>query len=228
MQTSPRQGGYNIPLFALKFESLRVPLIHHLVSEVPSKWRPLALYFTDKHDKFSYGKNIFATKPSRNKLSKVPLFHRSLINTWQELGGHRQFDPRTASHKTVMDEFIFNNNFILDKDSRKPLFFPVWVERGVLRLRDICYEVVPGFLSPQAVNELLGNKVPITTCTKQLDRIRAAIPKEWRLTIRQSETSALLGPEGPTPTIFFGRPKASYALYKTKQSLWLCLPSKTR
>ena len=39
------QGGYNMPDLKLKLESLRDKYIELLLSDTPSKWRPLAFYF---------------------------------------------------------------------------------------------------------------------------------------------------------------------------------------
>ena len=48
---------------------------------------------------------------------------------------------------------LFRNKLINVKS--KPLFFRDWVSCGLVRVKDICYEAVPGFLPVKAVHEVL-------------------------------------------------------------------------
>ena len=77
-----------------------------------------------------------------------------------------------------MNELIFNNRHIVDPRTGL-LRFKTRIELGVLRVRDITYEVVLGYLGAQAIQELLENRVNLHTYEKQLRQIRSALPREW-------------------------------------------------
>ena len=129
------QGGYNMPDLKMKLESLRVKYIQLLLSDTPSKWRPLAFYFLNKYDVIPYGRSIFGITPSNTRLKNLSPFYSSILKTWQAIGGKRKFDPQTTCHSSIMNELIFNRHIF---DSRTgPLRFKTWIELGVLRVRGI-------------------------------------------------------------------------------------------
>ena len=174
------QGGYNMPDFKNRITSLRIKYIALLLSDAPSKWRPLAFYYLNKYCRIPYGKTIFASLTSNTKLMNIPPFYRALVTAWQAIGGQRKFDPRVACHSTIMNELLFNNKHILNHATGKPIFLPSWIDLGVVRVRDITYEVVPGFLSAPAMQEMLDNTVNLKTCERQVNLIQSALPREWR------------------------------------------------
>ena len=59
------------------------------------------------------------------------------------------------------------------------------LQQGLLKISDICYEVVPGFLPVAAIHEILadhtGNDGPNL---EKFDKILSAIPQQWTNQIR--------------------------------------------
>ena len=80
----------------------------------------------------------------------------------------------------IMNELLFNNKHILNHTTGKPIFFPSWIDLGIVRVRYITYEVVPGFLSAPTMQEILDNTVNLKTCERQVNLIQSALPQEWR------------------------------------------------
>ena len=60
-----------------------------------------------------------------------------------------------------------------------------WVNAGITKIRDICYEAIPGFLRLNAVHEILQEQEENENRTKQqtkqeFDTIKGAIPPDWK------------------------------------------------
>ena len=83
----------------------------------------------------------------------IPSFHKELLTAWHR---HKDLHMRTESPESVTDIFnepLFLNPAITTAD--KPLIFTDWVAAGITRIRDICYEVIPGFLPMSAIHDIL-------------------------------------------------------------------------
>jgi len=63
----------------------------------------------------------------------------------------------------------------------KPLIFTDWVAAGITRIRDICYEVIPGYQPVSAIHDMLTEKNPCTLSrtTEELRELFVALPPEW-------------------------------------------------
>ena len=59
----------------------------------------------------------------------------------------------TDSLSDIFEEPLTKNKLI--NVDNKPLFFRIWILCGLFRVKDICYEAVPGFLPVRAVHEIL-------------------------------------------------------------------------
>ena len=99
-----------------------------------------------------------------------------------------------------------------------------WIKAGVLSIEDICSSVIPGFLPPLAVHELLTQNDENTTRTLQrttheLTQIQQAIPTHWtRLLHRQNTTQQpTLQPLFAIPTTVPNKPADPLDNYKTNQ-----------
>ena len=91
----------------------------------------------------------------------------------------------------------------------KPLIFADWIAAGITRMRDICYEVVLGYLPVSAIHEILTDQAEIprdiSRTTLELGKLLDVIPMQWSQQIGTASTR-------PPPTLqpCFGIVNPSY------------------
>ena len=63
----------------------------------------------------------------------------------------------------------------------KPLIFKDWIAAGITRIKDICYEVIPGYLPVLAIHDVLTDEDPrtLSRTTEELRKLLVALPPEW-------------------------------------------------
>ena len=112
----------------------------------------------------------------------IPAFHKELLSPWakHELCRLRTNVPTMATD--ILNEPLFLNRHISLHDEL--LFFKDWIAAGVIKIRDICYELVPGFLPVRAVYEILAGKIgndgrTLDRTSRELNKILSAIPQHW-------------------------------------------------
>ena len=76
----------------------------------------------------------------------------------------------TESATAILKEPLFLNPEIITED--KPLIFTDWIAAGITRIRDICYEVIPGYLPVSAIHDMLIDKNP-RTLSRTTEKLRA-------------------------------------------------------
>ena len=81
--------------------------------------------------------------------------------------------------KDVLNEPLFLNGLITSQE--KPLLYTDWIAAGITRVKDICYEAVPGFLPPETLHEILTDSKPhaLSRAIREYRDLLAAIPKQW-------------------------------------------------
>ena len=114
----------------------------------------------------------------------LPIFHRELLIAWCK---HKRL--RTRIHipeklPNILNEPLFHNDLITVKT--QPLAYSDWMAAGIIQVKDICYEVIPGYLPTRAVHELLSendNARTLQRTTRELSEIQSALPQDWTLRI---------------------------------------------
>lgn len=109
----------------------------------------------------------------------IPSFHKELLTAWHQ---HKDYHMRTESPESVTDilnEPLFLNPAITTAD--KPLIFTDWVAAGITRIKDICYEVIPGFLPMSAIHDMLTENTTRTSSrtSEEMKELLVALPSEW-------------------------------------------------
>ncbi len=97
---------------------------------------------------------------------------------------------------------IFLNKYI--KNDGKLLYNRDMVQAKLVQLKDIMYEVLPGFLPAQAICDSVqevNQDVNSTTVSNYYRVIRESVPQSWRLAI---ETSTKQSESGSFPALKFG------------------------
>ena len=93
----------------------------------------------------------------------IPPFHRDLLTAWRTHADYHQRIYPLITVPDILKEPLFHNPLISANNA--PLLNSDWIKAGVLSLEDICYSVLPGFLPPLAVPELLTQNDENTTHT---------------------------------------------------------------
>ena len=111
----------------------------------------------------------------------IPPFHRELLTAWHTHADYHQRIYPLITLPDILKEPLFHNPLISANNA--PLLYSDWIKAGVLSIEDICYSVVPGFLPPLAVHELLTQNDENTTRTLQrTTRELTQIKKHFQLT----------------------------------------------
>ena len=89
---------------------------------------------------------------------------------------------RTEPPESVTD--IFNEPLFLNPaitTAYKPLIFTDWVAAGITRIRDICYEVIPGFLPMSTIHDILTEDTTrtVSRTTEEWKELLVALPSQW-------------------------------------------------
>lgn len=167
-----KEGGFNIPRLGTKILSLRLNTLRRLLSEEKAHWKYFTSYFL-RTSNVHLGKMSLTLDYSLQRIDRdIPSFHKELLTTWHR---HKDHQVQTRSPESVTDilnEPLFLNPLIMTDD--KPLIFTDWIAAGFTRIRDICYEVIPGYLPVSATHDMLTDSKP-HTLAKKIRRTKRAI-----------------------------------------------------
>ena len=108
----------------------------------------------------------------------IRAFQKELLSAWLK---HEPCSFRTNVPPIVTD--ILNEPLFLNKEvtlHNRLLFFKDWIAAGVIKISDICYEVVPGFLPVEAIHESLANQTrndgrTLEKSSREFDKVLSAI-----------------------------------------------------
>ena len=214
-----KEGGFNIPRLETKIQAFRLNTLKRLLSGEDAHWKYFTAYFL-RVSKMRLGKLVLALDYSPQRIDRdIPTFHKELLIAWHK---HKQHRTRTHIPETLVDilnEPLFLNELITVHD--KPLFYADWVAAGISRVKDICYEAVPGYLPTRAIHEILtgdNDTHTLSRTVRELNEIHSAIPQKWAQIIctDQSREPSTLQPcfdiNNPNP----GQPPRSILQCKTR------------
>ena len=175
-----KDGGFNIPRLETKIQAFRLNTLKRLLSGEDAHWKYFTAYFL-RVSKMRLGKLVLALDYSPQRIDRdIPTFHKELLIAWHK---HKQHRTRTHIPETLVDilnEPLFLNELITVHD--KPLFYADWVAAGISRVKDICYETVPGYLPTRAIHEILtgdNDTRTLSRTARELNEIHSAIPQKW-------------------------------------------------
>ena len=187
-------GGFNIHRIRTKITALRLNTLRRRLDTTSAHWKTFAEFFL-RTSNMNVGKMTLVQEYETNEIDRtVPKFHKELLVAWYE---HNTFRnriglPTCTSTTCILNEPIFRNPIITDQDN-KTLLYKDWVNAAITNIRDICYEVIPGFLRWNAVHEILPeikeeNENRTKQQTKQeFDTIKCAIPTDWKYELEKSK-----------------------------------------
>ena len=180
-------GGLGVIDLKTQSHALKTKWLQLLLADSPSKWRPLGFYFLGRYAGSNLGTRVLDLVYSPSHLRKLTPFYKELFVIWHTLNGTTRTDPSQWNIDQILETPIFNNPLILHPAHGRPLDFPKWKADRISRLKDITYEVIPGFLPAAAVHELFESSRQLASVAKELDTVCRALPYGWARRIQTAQ-----------------------------------------
>ena len=184
------KGGFNIARLETKKRALRLNTLRRLLAWEHANWKYFTAFFLGVSG-IRLGKLTPALNFNPQDIDHdLPPFHKELLSAWLK---HKPFHSRLhiqESFPDILNEPLFRNN--LSTAEGKPLFYKEWVKCGLIQLREICYEVIPGFLPLQAIHEILTRDDgqpdrPLRQTAREFTQVLNAIPQLWKIQLMQTQ-----------------------------------------
>ena len=183
------QGGHAVVNVDIKVKALHLLWIHNFLHGPEGKWKEFFENNLNKFHNLQLGQDLLNAKLNNAGVRKLPKFYSEIINTWFSLDGRRSAPPQTRGD--VLSEPIFFNKNILDTSTSLPLVNHVIAKKGITRITDVSYSVVPGLLPVAAVHKLLGGGVSLRQTNNFMESLHSSLPAEWRRLLNSDETCEL-------------------------------------
>lgn len=206
---SKDKGGLNIPDVEMKIKAFRMKfLARFLGNEHKAVWKHTLLYFLQCAIGFKlpYSFSCMFLKLPDKILIKLPGIYREMFAA---LNVFTDSIECTLSVNNIMNQPIFYNKKICYKG--KPLSFDTFIDAGLTALKDLTYEVIPGFLPLKAIQEIILDKYPNISpkfIEKAFTFIKSCIPQDWFQKITRNVSSMQSG----QPNFLIVREAKMYAL----------------
>ena len=176
-----KEGGFNIPRLKTKMQALRLNTLRRFLREEQAHWKHFTTHFL-RISILYYGKMSLALDYSLQHINRdIPSFHKELLTAWYRHKDHHTRIRFPESVTDILNESLFLNPVITTEG--KPLIFADWIAAGITRMRDICYEVVPGYLPMSAIHEILTDQgetpLGVSRTTLEWGKLLDAIPMQW-------------------------------------------------
>lgn len=172
-------GGLNIPDLQLKMSSFRLKFMRRLLdSDNENVWKYIVKHYLTKYGGFNMGEELFRTIIVKKDYMKLPNFCQEMLQAWQDLSNIRK--QCVENYIDVLEQPICRNPAI--KFNGKMLDLPILMISGILKIKDILYEYVPGFLPLNAIKEMVAIEFPeadLSHFATLYNVIKVSIPHEW-------------------------------------------------
>ena len=176
------EGGLNIPRIADKLQALRITTLKRLLTHGKAHWKFLTSHFL-RLSHMPTGKHTLALAYTAQHIDRhIPLFHKDLLTSWLHHTNNHICTHPPITFPDIMQEPLFLNPLITTNSAT--LYYLDWIKAGIITIQDLCYAVIPGFMPPLAIHELLTQTDENSTrtlqhTTQELNRIEQAIPAQW-------------------------------------------------
>ncbi|CAG2244219.1 unnamed protein product [Mytilus edulis] len=118
---------------------------------------------------------LFISLPENLKC--IPNVYKEMFKGFDLLRDDIEFDLSTEN---VYDQPLFcNPNVLFDG---KTVIWYDFINAGIVQVKDICYEVIEGFLPEMAIVEMIQNVTnhcDINSIVKRYNTLKVVLPKEW-------------------------------------------------
>ena len=176
-----KEGGFNIPRLGTKVQAFRLNTLKRLLSGEDTHWKCFTAYFL-RISEMELGKlSLVLDYPLQRIDRGILAFHKELLSAWLEQEPCRLRINVPTTVTDILSEPLFLNRQITLHNEL--LFLKDWIAAGIIRIRDICYEVVPGFLPVGAIHEILADQIAndgrtLEKTSREFNKILSAIPQQ--------------------------------------------------
>lgn len=217
------EGGFNIQRIKTKIQALRINTLKRLLLPGTSPWKKLTEFFLTVA-KTKQSKMCLAQEYTLNQIDRdIPKYHKELLTAWSMYKNHLERTPLPHNIKDILNEPIFCNPDIKDQDGNV-LLYKQWIKGRITRIKDMCYEAIPGFLPAIAIDEMIKDEIEDTNRTiqqtkEELETIINAIPRKYKRIINRNHnnnTEQTLQPSFNTKQNIAGQQPKAFTEQKTK------------
>lgn len=170
-------GGLNFQDIFLKLLSLRLKFLgRFLSSDCVSFWKSTFAYFLRRVHCMNLTRSVFFLSLDKKSLLCLPQVYREMLDAWQLIK-----NDTTCSFE-IGDVYIqpLYYNRMNNLSGRK---WECFIQAGIVQIKDICYEVIPGFLPTQAIFDVIKEKNSDVSYKYVKDlymMLLNSIPAEWK------------------------------------------------
>lgn len=179
------KGGLNIPDIYLKMQAFRLKFLRKFLDgNCGALWKYTFRYFISKVYNFDITESIVYAHLSSSQVKHLPMFYQEMLQAFYRIKSRIKFEIKIQH---VYNNPIFRNPAITHNE--KMLLFPNFVHAGLIQIKHLCYEVVPGFLRPNAIVELVQLHNPKENTHEiqvAYQKILQSIPDTWKTIISGS------------------------------------------
>lgn len=177
------EGGLNIPDIQLKMKAFRLKFLKRFLdTSYTAVWKETMQYFLRSICNLNFTYECLYLKYNKKMLQNIPVFYSEMLLAWNEIGHHVEHSTSIAF---IYNQPLFHNPNICYQE--RTLYFRFFVEAGMTKLKDICYEYVPGFLKTELIIETIQEKcenVSRKTIENAILVIRHSLPIQWELVVK--------------------------------------------
>lgn len=177
-----KEGGLKVTNIQDKVHALRLKWLCKLLNKnYVHKFKQFFIYNLNKYLDLNCGVDTFKMLLYPATLRQLPTFYRELFQSWSHLFSSTRAQPN--SYDEVINEPIFDNPFITSVDGRPLPVKNLFTSSGIVKIRDLLYEVIPGFLPVDAIDDMVSLAHPYTPTTNTVEKlyhsILNSIPQDW-------------------------------------------------
>ena len=158
--------------FRLKF------LTKYLCATKQLVWKHIFTNFLSKICQLQGGAEIFILKLSKKDLQCLPLFYSEMFSAWYAVRDNIEYNEDVND---VFKYCLFNNPNIVNDN--KLLKWSHFIQAGITHIKDICYEVIPGFLPESCIVEIIqeqNSEISSKDIRKDYNKLLSSMPEKWK------------------------------------------------
>lgn len=178
-------GGLKMDDIYLKMLSFRLKfLAKYLCTRKHLAWKYFLSYFLSRICDLKGGVEMFLLQLNKKDLQCLPLFYTEMFSAWYAVKDNIEYNESTND---VFNYCLFFNPKIVNQN--KTLLWKHFIKAGITHIRDISYEVIPGFLPASFIVEMIhecDTEISAKRIKNDYSTLLSIIPKEWENVIQHN------------------------------------------
>lgn len=177
------EGGLGLIDPWIRMKSMRIKTLKKFLNEDNIPWKSIMSYFINKCGQI--GDDFLWMAFKDRMIENIPEFYKELLRTWKCF--YNNIQTEIEGRKLYLQQPLFLNQ---NNKSKKQMFYENWYAVGFRQVKDILYEIKPGFLPTQAIIDTLEEIEDVDDKEKiedQYKKLRLALPDHWIKTIEENE-----------------------------------------